>query len=282
MKTILVPTDFSENAYSALVYAAKLFEDELSCFIILNSFEDQAFKLASPVYIGKSEELMNGLLRASEEECLSVKQKLVNDLKSTKHSFKIIATSLLLTRAINELIVKEKVDFVVMGSKGKTAAENLFIGSNSFKVAENIKDAPLLIIPDKLEYKLPKKLGFASGFKRSYSNKQLKPLKEISKLFQAKTQVIYVFEEEKLRDAQLENLQILLKSSKSEDFKLQWLPETESKADTIMEYVYKEQLDMLAICYYQHNFISNLFRENVVKEITHTIRTPLLILPSGD
>jgi hypothetical protein len=107
-------------------------------------------------------------------------------------------------------------------------------------------------------------------------------LKEISKLFQAKTQVIYVFEEEKLRDAQLENLQILLKSSKSEDFELQWLPETESKADTIMEYVYKEQLDMLAICYYQHNFISNLFRENVVKEITHTIRTPLLILPSGD
>ncbi|TXD51985.1 MULTISPECIES: universal stress protein [unclassified Polaribacter] len=282
MKTILVPTDFSENAYSALFYAAKLFEDEPCCFIILNSFEDQVFKLVSPVYIGKSDELMNSLLKASEVECLAEKNKLISDLGTTKHTFKIISTSLLLTRAINELIVKEKVNFVAMGSKGKTATEHLFIGSNSFKVAENIKGAPLLIIPDKIAYKVPKKLGFASGFKKSYSNKQLEPLKEIHKLFSAKTKVIYVFEEEKLPTTELENLQALLQISKNDDFELQWLSETESKANTIMEYVYKEKLDMLAICYYKHNFISNLFRENVVKEITHNIRTPLLILPSTD
>ena len=49
-----------------------------------------------------------------------------------------------------------------------------------------------------------------------------------------------------------------------------------------MEHVYEEQLDILAICYYEQSFISTLFREQVVKEIAYQIKTPLLVLPSID
>jgi nucleotide-binding universal stress UspA family protein len=282
MKTILVPTDFSNNAYCALFYAAKLFEEEPSRFIIFNSFEAQVSKLTSAVYIGKSEEFINELLKASEAECLAMQHKLVNDLETTKHTFKIICTSLLLTSGINEIIASENVDFVVMGSKGKTATERIFIGSNSFKAIKTIKEVPLLIIPDQLEYKEPKKIGFASGFKRTYSKKQLIPLKEIAKLYNAKTTIIHVNEDEKLNDVQLANLHRLLEISKNEDFDINWLPEEHSKAETIMEHVYEEQLDILAICYYEQSFISYLFREQVVKEIAYQIRTPLLVLPSID
>lgn len=282
MKTILVPTDFSNNAYCALFYAAKLFEDEPARFVIFNSFEDQVSKLVSTIYTGKSEELINDLLKASEAECLAVRNKLIGDLEPTKHTFKIIATSLSLTRAIDELIATENADFVVMGSKGKTAAEKIFIGSNSFKAVKTIKEIPLLIIPDELGYKKPKRIGFASGFKRTYSNKQLAPLKEISKLFSAETTVIHINDDEKLNDVQLANLHNLLEISKNEDFILNWLPETHSKAETIMDYVYEEQLDILFICYYKQSFISNLFNKNVVKEIAYHIRTPLLVLPSID
>ena len=241
MKTILVPTDFSKNAYCALFYAAKLFEKEPSRFIIFNSIEAQVSKLTSAVYIGKSEELINELLKASEAECLAVQHKLVSDLETTKHTFKTICTSLLLTSAINEIIASENIDFVVMGSKGKTATERIFIGSNSFKAIQTIKEVPLLIIPDQLDYKEPKKIGFASGFKRTYSKKQLIPLKEIPKLFNAKTTIIHVNEDEKLNDVQLANLHSLLEISKNEDFDLNWLPEEHSKAETIMEHVYEEQ-----------------------------------------
>ncbi|PQJ76285.1 universal stress protein [Polaribacter glomeratus] len=282
MKTILIPTDFSKNAYCALFYAAKLFEEEPARFIIFNSVEGQVSKLTSAVYTGNSEELINGLLKASEAECLAVQHKLVGDLETTKHTFKIITTSFSLTQAINELITLENVNFVVMGSKGKTDTEKIFIGSNSFRAIKTIKEVPLLIIPDELDFKAPEKIGFASGFKREYSKKQLAPLKEVTKLFNAKTTVVHVNEEEKLNEVQLANLHNLLEISKNEDFELNWLPEARSKAETIMEYVYEEQLDLLAICYYKHSFISNLLRENVVKEIAYHMRTPLLVLPSID
>jgi hypothetical protein len=69
MKNILVPTDFSNNAYCALFYAAKLLEEEPSHFVIFNSIEDQVSKLVSTIYTGKSKELINDLLQASEAEC---------------------------------------------------------------------------------------------------------------------------------------------------------------------------------------------------------------------
>jgi hypothetical protein len=129
-----------------------------------------------------------------------------------------------------------------------------------------------LLIPGQLNYKKPKKIGFASGFKRTYSDKQLAILKEFSELFSAKTNIIHIYEDEKLND--------LLEISKNENFDLNWLPEMQSKAETIMDYVYEEQLDILSIFYYKESFISNLFNENVVKEIAYNIKTPLLVLPS--
>lgn len=247
MKNILVPTDFSNNAYCALFYAAKLLEEEPSNFVIFNSIEDQVSKLVSTIYTGKSKELINDLLQASEAECLEVKRQLLADLKTTEHTFKIIATSLSLTQAIDELSISENADFIVMGSKGKTAAEKIFIGSNSFKVVKTIKEIFLLIIPGQLNYKKPKKIGFASGFKRTYSDKQLAILKEFSELFSAKTNIIHIYEDEKLNDLQLANLHDLLEISKNEDFDLNWLPEMQSKAETIMDYVYEEQLDIFSI-----------------------------------
>jgi nucleotide-binding universal stress UspA family protein len=282
MKTILVPTDFSNNAYCALFYVAKLFESEPCRFILLNSVEDQVSRLTSVIDLQKSEEEIEKLFKVSELACLAVKHKLISDIEPTEHTFHIITTSFLLTRAINEIIKSENVDFVVMGSKGKTATDKIFIGSNSFSAIKTIKEVPLLIIPDELEYKKPKKIGLASSFKRAYSNKQIKLLKEISKLFNAKTAVIYVYKDENLNDTQLANLHNLLEISKDEDFDLNWVPETHSKAEIIMDYVHKEQLDMLAICYHKHSFISTLFREHLVKEIAYQIRTPLLILPNID
>lgn len=104
MKTILVPTDFSNNAYCALFYAAKLFENVPRRFIILNSFESEVSFLTSHLNTDKSEEEFNKLYKSSEEKCLTVQHKLINDLENTKHIFKIIATPLKLTKAINDLI----------------------------------------------------------------------------------------------------------------------------------------------------------------------------------
>jgi hypothetical protein len=74
---------------------------EPSRFIIFNSFEAQISKLTSAEYIGKSKELTNVLLKASETEYLAMQHKFVSDEENTKHTLNVICTSLFLTSAIN-------------------------------------------------------------------------------------------------------------------------------------------------------------------------------------
>ena len=116
------------------------------------------------------EEEIRKLFKTLKAECLMVEHKLFDDMGSTEYTFKIVATPQLLTSAINELIITEKVDFVLKGSKGKTTLEKICIGSNSFNVIKKIKGAVLLIIPGELEYKAPRKIAFATYFKRTYDN----------------------------------------------------------------------------------------------------------------
>ena len=43
MKRILLPTDFSENAFNAIVYAVQLFKDEKCTFFLLNTYTPAAY-----------------------------------------------------------------------------------------------------------------------------------------------------------------------------------------------------------------------------------------------
>lgn len=170
MKQILLSTSFSEDAYCALFYASKLFEGKPFRFIILNSFEYPVYLLSSFTYKGEMEEGIRKLFKTSKAEYLMVEHKLFSDMGSAEYTFNIVATPQLLISAINELIITEKVDFVLKGSKGKTTLEKICIGSNSFNVIKKIKGAALLIIPVELEYKVLRKIAFATYFKRTYYN----------------------------------------------------------------------------------------------------------------
>ena len=68
MKKILIPTDFSNNAYAALFYVVKLFSDEEVQFYLLHSFADSVSALTSRVDIGKSEKVLDNLYDNADEE----------------------------------------------------------------------------------------------------------------------------------------------------------------------------------------------------------------------
>lgn len=279
MKTILVPTDFSNNAYCALFYAAKLYENTPVRFVILNSFENQLSFIDS---LSKTSEGFNKLYKSSEAKGITLKHKLINDLENTTHTFKIIATPLKLTKAINDLIIKENIDLVVMGRRGEADKKSIFLGSNCFKVIKSIKKTPLLIIPDEIEYTPPCNIGFVTGLKYRYYKSQLKPILDFSKRFKSKVKLIFISEQKKLSKQEQGNFNHVLKISKDNKFEFSKLAKSISKYDTLMNYVFEEQIDLLTLSYYKHHFISDFLRESVVENMSKHITIPLLILASLD
>ncbi|PKA84490.1 nucleotide-binding universal stress UspA family protein [Ulvibacter sp. MAR_2010_11] len=282
MKTILIPTDFSKNAYCALHYATQLFAAEKCKFIIVHSFENQVTHLTSRVDIGKTEAVVEELYNTYENKCDEVKHKIILDTNRDNHSFKAIATSLKLSRAINKLIEKEQVDFVVMGSKGSTGARDILMGSNTLAMIQKIKKAPLLVIPHGIDYTPIEKIAFASGLKRGFAENELNSLLYLSLLHNASIQVLHLHKKEKMTEIQtanLHHLSALLKKSKPEN---NWLQGGTDVYDAITTFITKEHIDLLSMIYYKHNAIVRLFREATVRDIAKYALVPFLIIPKQD
>ncbi|EDM45176.1 universal stress protein [unidentified eubacterium SCB49] len=281
MKTILVPTDFSKNAYSALYYATQIFEKETCNFIIIHSFEKQVANLTSRIDIAKTEAVVDELYDTTEASCEVVKEQIIKDTNNKNHTYSIISTTLTLTRAINKLIVKESADYVVMGSKGSTGALETLMGSNTLSMIQKIKNAALLIIPNQ-PVRPTKQIAFATGFKRPYKQEELKPLVAISSINDAEIKVVHVNKQEKMTEAQLANSQGLFELLETEKTENTWLLDNGDTYDTINSYINESEIDLLAMILYKHTAIVRLFREATVKNIAKQTAIPFLILPKVD
>ncbi|REJ81750.1 MAG: universal stress protein [Bacteroidetes bacterium] len=157
VKKILIPTDFSGNAYNAVMYGVKLAES-LKCTAIL-------FHSAHLPKIGRLEDVISGAGLNREDELNAGLSNLKQQMLSA-HQNVNIETLLSGGFAVEEIIrcVKEhKIDLVVMGTKGAGAISQVLIGSNTAKVIE-MCPCPVLAIPENAGLGSLDKIVFATNF----------------------------------------------------------------------------------------------------------------------
>jgi len=178
MKHILVPTDFSECAQFALdaaIQLARKFEASIHLFHSINfpaGWEElsAAQKKAYPQLLAK----IDAALEAFE----SIKKVHIDlDITSAYAGGKLVDE-------VKKTIDAQGIDFVVMGSHGKSGASEIFIGSNTQKVVRMIH-RPILVIKRPLKEVEFKNVVFASNFNLNEQSPFLK-FKAFLAPFQAK------------------------------------------------------------------------------------------------
>ena len=281
MKHILVPTDFSENAYKALIYATELFRKDPCTIHILHSIEVEASRLTSRVDIGKSEQVMDVLYDRADSECEEVRARLIKDTEGCGHTIDVITTAMSLPRAMNRICTQRKVDLVIMGTKGQTGAKEVILGSNTVNVIKKIKQIPVLVIPIRAEFEPIKKIAFATSFKRSYPPKDLDELIYLAGLHNSEVKILHIRNKEQITDIQRTNLDALVARFEGLECEVDWVDSDLEKTKAITDYLEDRNIDLLAIIYYKYNFIVQLFRESVVKKIGRHPSTPYLVIPAS-
>ncbi len=281
MKHILIPTDFSENAYKALIYATKLFKKNPCTIHILHSIEVAASRLTSRVDIGRSEQVMDVLYDQADAECEEFRARLIKDTEGCGHTFDIITTAMSLPRAMNRICVQRKVDLVIMGTKGQTGAKEVILGSNTVNVIKKIKKIPVLVIPLQAEFRPIAKIAFATSFKRSYPPTDLDELIYLARLHNSVVKILHVREDKRISDIQRKHLDNLLGHFEGLECNVDWIDGDKEKTRAITDYLQNENIDLLAIIFYKYNFVVQLFRESVVKKIGRHPSSPYLVIPAS-
>jgi len=280
MKRILVPVDFSNNSYSALFYATRLFQDQVCQFYILNTFEVNTPILTSRLHTNKGELLFQKLSKESKEKLQEVKHRIIRDSEDLQHTFDTISVSKDLLGTINKTIDKKNIDLVVIGTKGATGAKEIFIGSNTVKVIQKIKKCSVLTVPDQYEFKKTIEIAFPSGFKRSFKETEIKPLSNIAALFSSNIRIFHIHEEEKLDSIQQYNYHMLKKYLEDFETSIHWISKPSKKSVLINDFIEKMKINMLVMVNYKHSLIEEFTNEPVIKNIGFHPIVPFLIIPA--
>jgi len=150
MKTILVPTDFAAEAKLALQAASNLAIRFKATLIVLHVIEgagEGSFNVEGESAGSSSWEnrLFNlKMIQAARKQMARVEA----DLTKSGVKFRTMLRMGDAFHGINALIIEQKTDLVVMGTRGTSGAEEVLIGSNTEKVVRR-SGCPVLALSQK-------------------------------------------------------------------------------------------------------------------------------------
>lgn len=273
-KNILIPTDFSDNAWNAFVYALKLYADLECTFYFAHSI-----KMKIPTMADFSNKLKTSLRVKAMKELLELKEMAINSNLNPNHEFEIILSEDHLHTAIKSAISKYRIDLVVMGKKGATSSNDVFFGRTTIATLKNVRRCPILIVPDEYDYEIPKQIAFPTDFNRFFDNKELKPLKDLAELNDSKIKIVHINVEPHLNEIQQYNYVMLKDFLKDFEHSFHWMPDYTTKTEEISEFIIDLKIDILVMMNYKHNILESIINEPVIKKLGTNPIIPFLVIP---
>lgn len=271
MKTILLPTDFSENAANAIDYAINMYGDEEARFILMNAYNTPHAGASMLVSI---EDIMH--------------KEAVNDLKMERqriideHVGHVLDID---TRAVfgdvmiglNTVCNEVDVDMIVMGTKGATGLKGAILGSNTAAVIKKAR-RPLIIVPEQCKFEKPVNITFACDMELMENTEDLGVIKRIARKYGSTIGILKVHTEVAVMADDGHEATEMLKEQFT-DLNFEFIDTV--KPDIIggiESYVEDHDVDLLALVSREHSFIDRILNKSVSKQLVMHADLPVLIL----
>lgn len=277
MKRIILPTDFSDNAYNAICYAIELFKDEECTFYLMNTYTPSIYQaeyvLHSPGQIGLGDIYQENSLT----QLVELKKKLISEFNNKKHAFIEHSAFNTLVDEIIETAKSESADMVIMGTQGATGAKEILIGTNTVHVIRKAC-CPVIAIPPKFKYEKPKEILFPTDFEIAYQEEQLKELKFLAEHHVSRVEVIHVSSGYDLNDSQLTHKAKLDDILGKVAHLFHEMPNQEV-ITAINKFQKKNKCNFLVMIQNRHSFLERLFIEPIIKKLGFHVTIPFMVIP---
>lgn len=280
MKSVLIPTDFSDNAWNAIAYGMQLFAKEPVTFYLLNTYTPAitSSRFMAPMIDGVRVE--DAVRTYSEKGLQQTVAKIKTVFDNPLHDFETISSFNLLVDEVKDVVETFGIDLILTGTKGASGIDEVFMGSNTVRIIKNTKKCPILVIPQHFEFIKPQEIAFATDFTRFYAASELMPLLKLAKSFEATIRIVHVqYEIKPLSELQQFNLTMLRRYFGDVEHYIHTVSELNSVSKTLEVFSEEMQIHLLAMLHYQHSYMEKMTREPVVKRTAFHAQVPLLVIP---
>ncbi|MFY9308217.1 MAG: universal stress protein [Bacteroidia bacterium] len=269
MKTILVPTDFSDAATNAAEYAAHLAKDMNANIILFHTYHFPTPVSEVPVMVISPDELQE------ENETLLKEYAARLEKKTGVRADYRAKIGLAADEIIQEGVAA---DLIVMGMRGAGKLSEALIGSIATSVLRK-SQVPVLVIPERASYTRPEKIVFACDYDPRTNMHKLIVLKELLKTFKAKLYVLNVKKQKETVSVEEAVAGVKLENELYDVEHVYYFPESDDLVSGINEFVNSHKADMVVTIPHVYTFFDRLFHKSISKKMAFNIHVPLLALP---
>jgi nucleotide-binding universal stress UspA family protein len=276
MRKILIPTDFSKNAFNAIKYALELFKYERSEFIIMHAFADDVYEHTIKMPRTLFEVYKEKVWEQSDKKLRNLVVDILTISSNPKHKYDYKSVFGSLVDEANAIVDRENIDIVFMGTKGKSNDRDILFGSNSLQVIKYVK-CPVLAVPAKYHDVQPQNILFTTAYQLPYKRRELKLLSTIANRFVATIKVLRISKFRELSHRQQDN-QDLIKYGIQEN-KTEFLnQEGEDVTFIINDFIQKNNVDMLVMVNTRRSYFENVLNTSTIEKIGSQLQIPFLVL----
>jgi nucleotide-binding universal stress UspA family protein len=273
MKTILVPTDFSDNATNALYYAAALASHTDSRLVLVHAIAKDVIEFPGNPFDLKADMRLDVYYLAKLEHLASrIRVKQGTGLK-----VETLCVQGNILDHLNELVVSQQADLVVMGTKGAHNLLRKLMGTNT---ARYIKQAvcPVLAIPISAWYQDLHKIAYASDFE-NIDTIFLKQLFCIAEPLKLEVSIFNIKSEDQLD--LVADTQVLAQIKRNfPDKQYSFVQQKgEDVVAGIEDFVKENHIDMLALGVHKPDLLERIFHSSMSEDLAFQTTIPLLALP---
>ncbi len=271
-KTILVPTDFSEEAQKAIDYGLLLAQKLQINIILLHAFHlnimiDMNGQSYSTSEMSKELEEINA-------------EKLASTLASLKRQYPHIRIDSiqsmgLLVDVVKEICENQQIDLVVMGTKGASGIEEYILGTNTALVVEGVQ-CPVLVVPSKNVVGDFKKILYATDFLFE-DIENIKQVSTLAKVFNATLQVVHITQntiDEKY--VQKWFIDICEDQCDYDSLSFKSIPRQHDTMTTLNSLIDHDKIDLVVMNSSGKNFIKRMFSGSLTQKMTYHTKIPFL------
>ncbi len=269
MKTILVPTDYSDVANNALQYAFELARFSNAKLVLMHAYQ-------VPVPTGEAALLLVSPqdLQTENENRLKKLEKTLSDKAKGKLKIESVVRVGFTVDEITQVIKEKHADLVVMGVTGEKISEVL-IGSHTSSLMTRTQ-TPVLVVPKDAKFKEVRKIVLAYNYNEAVNKPAIDKIKKFADLFKAKILVLDV--EKPVTIPMYENTaagESLEKALKDVDHAM-FFSAAEHIEDGINSFADEHQCDWVAMIPHKHTILSRLFNRSNTKRMAFHTHIPLL------
>ena len=268
MKTILCASDFSENAKSALNWAAFLANKLNTPLHIYHCYHIPVMVNDIPFPIGTEIEIENGLEKMIDEEAIRISKDYptLTLIKKVEPGFA--------TESIQSYANFIDAGLIVVGLSGKSKLGQVLVGSTAVNISLRTK-IPILVIPNSNKSTRIVNFALATDCNPSISGLYNKLFFDIIDLFKPSLSLVHIItkDEEKNFNKFVLNQDGMPKISYKE-----FTMKDESVESGLAHFTEENKIDLITIIHKKHSFFERMLTRSHTSKLAFKLKIPILVL----